>query len=66
MKKREPKFKCHYCNCNEYDIVEKEYTNHVWEKYKQNIVVSKCCWDEFSIDYLYLHCDKHSETLYSR
>mgnify|MGYP007057166861 CR=1 FL=1 len=36
------KFKCHFCNKEEYTI-------------ENNIVISKCCWRKYSIDYLYLH-----------
>lgn len=39
---RKPKFKCESCNKKEYTL-------------ESNIVTAKCCWKEFSIDYLYLH-----------
>jgi len=50
-----PKFKCHYCEEHEYDIIQKEGKNHVWESHSYKIVKSKCCGKEYSIDYLYLH-----------
>ena len=39
---RTAKFKCEYCNKTEYSL-------------KNKVVISKCCWRKYSIDYLYLH-----------
>lgn len=57
------KFRCEQCYWSENDYKNSEsYTrefwikeNRVWEKFKYQYILSKCCKKQFSIDYLTLH-----------